>query len=82
MLEKLSKFPVVIETVGGRRRKTLVEDELREVEAALEIFSRKKVFVAKERREDPEDEGIDTGVAVWDRARRAVNRKASTTSLR
>ncbi|KNC96250.1 uncharacterized protein SPPG_08402 [Spizellomyces punctatus DAOM BR117] len=81
LLEALSKFPVIIETVSMKKRKALIEAQLKEVEAAKEHFSRKTVYITKEDGAQSSDDEVETGVGVWDRARRAVNqpmRKVST----
>ncbi|KAJ3012554.1 hypothetical protein HKX48_006213 [Thoreauomyces humboldtii] len=79
LLSVLAHFPVVIETLGQKRRKAAVEAQLKELEDAEDVFSKKRVLV-REDREDHRDEGGDglarkdtvvtpTGVDVWDRAR-------------
>ncbi|TPX65845.1 hypothetical protein SpCBS45565_g04888 [Spizellomyces sp. 'palustris'] len=81
LLEALSKFPVIIETVSMKKRKALIEAQLKEVETAKEHFSRKTVYITKENNTQSSDDEVETGVGVWDRARRAVNqpmRKVST----
>lgn len=83
-MDSLSRFPVIIETLGMKRRKALLELQLKEIEDAAEMFSRKTVFVAKEPTEEEQSEN-PTGVAIWDRARRVAHqayRKTSSSSLR
>ncbi|KAI9098044.1 calmodulin-binding-domain-containing protein [Phlyctochytrium arcticum] len=76
LMDALSKFPVIIETISMKRRKAIIESQLNEIEAAKDAFSKKKVYVPQipESAEQvfvvPEEP--DTGVGVWDRARRTV----------
>ena len=43
--KELSRMPLQIETQGQKKRQTLLEGKLQELEGALKIFSRKKVYV-------------------------------------
>ena len=43
--EELRRLPLLIETPGQRRRKNELDEKMREIEAALAIFKRPKVFI-------------------------------------
>jgi hypothetical protein len=47
VLEQLRRMPFVIETPSLRKKQDALESKLREIENALTIFSKQKVFVAK-----------------------------------
>lgn len=44
----LSKAPLLIETQGQRRRVKDMEDKLKQVEEAIEIFSKPRVYIYEE----------------------------------
>ena len=44
----LSKMPIVLETLSMKERQTSLENKLKEIESAIGIFSKAKVFIAKE----------------------------------
>jgi enkurin domain-containing protein 1 len=48
LLQKLQALPLVVEVLRMRRRKEQLESQLKEVEEAIAIFSRPKVYVAAE----------------------------------
>lgn len=43
----LRKMPVICDTVGLRRKRKEMEDKIDEIENALKIFSKKKVFISE-----------------------------------
>ena len=45
---QISRLPLKIETLGQVRRKTELEAKLKEIEDAIIIFSKDKVFIAAE----------------------------------
>ena len=48
LMAALNALPIRIETLGQRTRKAELEDKLREIEDAIRVFSRSKVFVRAE----------------------------------
>eukprot|EP00658_Telonema_sp_P-2_P006685 TRINITY_DN12527_c0_g1_i7.p1 TRINITY_DN12527_c0_g1~~TRINITY_DN12527_c0_g1_i7.p1 ORF type:complete len:163 (-),score=52.82 TRINITY_DN12527_c0_g1_i7:362-850(-) len=42
---EIAKLPFVIDTVGLRRRKQAMENKVKEIDDAIRVFSRKKVYV-------------------------------------
>mmetsp|Transcript_16233 Transcript_16233/g.16966 ORF Transcript_16233/g.16966 Transcript_16233/m.16966 type:complete len:299 (-) Transcript_16233:208-1104(-) len=46
-LKQIERLPFVIETPSAKRRAEELENKLREIEKAIDIFSKPKVFVAK-----------------------------------
>lgn len=46
-LRQLERMPFVIETPSAKRRKEELENKLREIEKAIDIFNKPKVYVAK-----------------------------------
>lgn len=48
VLNQLQKLPFVVETPSLKKRQEMLESKLREIENALSIFSKTKVFVAKD----------------------------------
>ncbi|KAI8825081.1 calmodulin-binding-domain-containing protein [Fimicolochytrium jonesii] len=84
LMDQLARFPVVTETLGMQRRKAIIEAQLKEIEEAIETFSRKVVFVAKDVPEyqgEPELRNAPTGVGVWDRAQDAAAQRSRKTSI-
>jgi len=48
VLQQLQKMPFVIETPSLKKKQEMLESKLREIENALGIFSKQKVFVARD----------------------------------
>lgn len=44
---KLTRLPIIIDTLSLRNRKAALEKQMSEVEDAIKVFSRKKVFIAE-----------------------------------
>ncbi|KAJ3183645.1 Enkurin domain-containing protein 1 [Gaertneriomyces sp. JEL0708] len=59
LVDALSRFPMIVETIGMKRRKAAIEAELKEIDDACEIFSRKEVYVPKEIKDEPPMEELD-----------------------
>ena len=45
---ELSAFPLRVETVSRKKRKTELENKLKEMEDAIKLFSRKVVFIKQD----------------------------------
>lgn len=45
---QISRLPLKIETMGQVKRKTELEAKLKEIEDAIEIFSKDKVYIAED----------------------------------
>ncbi|KAJ3295352.1 hypothetical protein HK104_002769 [Borealophlyctis nickersoniae] len=64
-MEELSKFPVIVELPSMKRRKAEIEKRLGEVEAAVDLFSRKIVMVNKDEYEQQQQLGAkEVGVVA------------------
>lgn len=47
-MKQLSNMPFIIETPSQRKKHDLLENKIKEIESAIALFSRQKVFIAKE----------------------------------
>jgi len=45
--EKINRFPLVVDTIGKRRRKKDLEEKLMEIDEALKVFAKKQVFISQ-----------------------------------
>jgi len=48
VLQLLGKMPMVLETVSARKKQEVFENKLKEIENAINIFKKPKVFIAKD----------------------------------
>jgi hypothetical protein len=74
---RMNRLPLRVETLSQIRRKNELERKLREIEDAIKVFDRTKVYVAK----PPSIHGDEDG-DISDKERRLSAPKRSTTGLR
>lgn len=48
VLKLLSKLPFVLDSLSSRKKQEVYERKLKEIEGAIDIFKKPKVFIAKE----------------------------------
>ena len=48
VLQLLDKMPMVLETISARKKQEVFENKLKEIENAISIFKKPKVFIARD----------------------------------